>query len=186
MPGAEHLLVLWLTAKTAAGPLRGSAGAPRWGRQLRLPRGSVPSALRGADRQTQRGAGGGRKLLIPLYLPLALLSRLPVWPAISCSCSRSSLPAWRLPSPRPGTSPLPHPRAPPGAPALKGGDTSGAPIACLHAEHQQWQQAGAWDGALQQLCAAGWSLPKRCRLLLGSGYQPQIKLKFFPWLLWHP
>lgn len=109
MLGAKQLPVLGLSVKAAAGPLRGSAGAPWWGRQPRLPRGSVPSALRGADRRTQRGAGGGRKLLIPLYLPLALLSCLPVWPAISRSCSRSSLPAWRLSSPRPL---LTHQRAP--------------------------------------------------------------------------
>lgn len=45
--------------------------------------GLVPSALTGDDRWTRRGAGGGRKLLIPLYLPLALLSHLPVMLSIS-------------------------------------------------------------------------------------------------------
>lgn len=80
--------------------------------------GSVPSALAGADRRTQRGAGGGRKLLIPLYLPLALLSHLPVTlsvsPGISRSYSCASLAAGGLPTPHStpwaGTGPgLPHP-----------------------------------------------------------------------------
>lgn len=65
--------------------------------------GSVPSALAGADRWTRRGAGGGRKLLIPLYLPLTLLSHLPVTlsvsPGISRSCSRASPAAGGLPTP---------------------------------------------------------------------------------------
>lgn len=63
--------------------------------------GSVPSALAGADRRTRQGAGGGRKLLIPLYLPLALLSHLPVTlsvsPGISCSYSCASLAAGDCP-----------------------------------------------------------------------------------------
>lgn len=36
--------------------------------------GLVPSTLTSADRWTWRGAGGGRKLLIPLYLLLTMLS----------------------------------------------------------------------------------------------------------------
>lgn len=78
--------------------------------------GSVPSALAGADRWTRRGAGGGRKLLIPLYLPLALLSHLPVTlsvsPGISRSYSCASPAAGGLPAlcstPQPGTGPK-HP-----------------------------------------------------------------------------
>lgn len=103
MLGAEPLLVPQCSRKAVA-------GAPS--QPLMVPLGrthgpgchqrSVPSALAGADRWTRRGAGGGRKLLIPLYLPLALLSHLPVTlsvlPGISCSYSRTSPAAGRLPT----------------------------------------------------------------------------------------
>jgi len=102
---------------------------------------SVPSALTGADRRTRQGAGGGRKLLIPLYLPLTLLSHLPVTlsvsPGISHSYSRTSPAAGGPPPPprstlQPGTGPtLPHPsrsagpQSPPGQARL-----------AAHEEHQ--------------------------------------------------
>lgn len=41
------------------------------------------------DPWTRQGAGGGRKLLIPLYLCLSLLSHLPVMLCVSPGISRS-------------------------------------------------------------------------------------------------
>lgn len=68
------------------------------------------------DPRTRQGAGGGRKLLIPFYLFLSLLSHLPVMLCVSPGISRSyscALPAAGAAQPhstlRPGAGPrLPH------------------------------------------------------------------------------